>query len=400
MGEGCHAEVEIYASSTKINSEDNLLSLFMKKPSPTLFQHPLMGADVVNLFRALSSYGGFPFSTWGHFAFFLGSALVRKPFAIMERAIYRKRLQKGEQQDPVIVVGYWRSGTTHLHNLLANNPRFGIITPIASGLPGEILTLGSWLESSLVKALPEDRGVDKVAVTPQSPQEDEIPVANLQSLSVFHALYFARNFRKNFDRGVFFDGVAKTDVDRWKKQLLYFLGKIALHQKKPQILLKNPVYTARIALLREIWPKAKFIHIYRNPYKVFQSTHHYFKKMLDELALQSYDLAAIEPLVLESYPRMLNQLYADAKLLPEKQFAEVKFEHLEKNPLQELERIYTTLDLPNWKQARPLTENYLAQISGYTKNQYAIDPAVVNKVQQHWRPFLKRWDYGDQTNVE
>ena len=115
--------------------------------------------------------------------------------------------------------------------------------------------------------------------------------------------------------------------------------------------------------------------------------------MLGELALQPYDLSTIESLVLESYPRMLDQLYHDARHLPEGQFAEVKFEDLEKDPLQELERIHTTLDIPLWDQAKPLTTNYLAQISSYTKNKYPPDPAIVSKVQQHWEPFLERWGY-------
>jgi hypothetical protein len=75
-------------------------------------------------------------------------------------------------------------------------PAFGHICPIASGLPDEILTLSTWFRGWLERALPEDRHVDRVAVRPDSPQEDEIPLANIQPLSVFHALYFPKHFQR------------------------------------------------------------------------------------------------------------------------------------------------------------------------------------------------------------
>ena len=65
----------------------------------------------------------------------------------------------------------------------------GVITPLASGLPGELLTLATWLRPLLERALPRDRGLDAVAVSPGSPQEDEIPMASLQPLSAYHAFY-------------------------------------------------------------------------------------------------------------------------------------------------------------------------------------------------------------------
>jgi hypothetical protein len=77
--------------------------------------------------------------------------------------------------------------------------------------------------------------------------------------------------------------------------------KVSVHQGHRPLLIKNPVYTGYIRHLRELWPKAKFIHIYRNPYRVFVSARHYFTRLLPELTLQDYDDLPIESLVLESY---------------------------------------------------------------------------------------------------
>jgi len=363
------------------------------KSSPSIGQHPLMGASLRTLVNALITHGGVSAKTIPHMLIFLGSAIGRLPFSLLERWKTRNMLPDRELEPPVFIVGYWRSGTTHLHNLLGKSPEMGIITPLASGLPGELLTLATWLQPLLEKGLPEDRGVDHVAVTPNSPQEDEIPLANRQTLSVFHALYFGRHFSQFFQKGVFFDGADESDIENWKNALLTFLAKVARQQLKQPLLIKNPVYTARIDLLRSIWPNARFIHIYRNPYTVYHSTVRYYHKMLKTLSLQPYDASQIEPVVQNSYPRMMAKLYKDTADLSSGQFAEVKYEELDSNPIDILENLYFQLQLPGWNHARPRTRSYLKQISGYKKNPHDYEPGLKQKVDNYWGKYIDKWSY-------
>ncbi|HYW34451.1 MAG TPA: sulfotransferase [Balneolaceae bacterium] len=366
----------------------------LRFPSPELSQHPLMGARLGNLFQLFSQQQGVLPSKWPFVLAFMGSALARSPFSMIDRWIASRKKAVENLEPPVFIVGYWRSGTTHLHNLLGQSPDLGIITPLGSGLPDELLTLGTWFEPLLQKGLPEDRGVDRVAVNPQSPQEDEIPVANLQKLSVFHALYFPANFRKNFNRGVFFDDVSDNEIEEWKSAMLYFIGKVAIHQDKQPLLIKNPVYTTRIHLLRDLWPNARFIHIYRNPYRVFRSTKYYYPEIIDELGLQAYDPAEIEPVILNSYPRMLNKLYEDTNDLPENQFVEVQYEKLDENPVEVLKKIYHQLNLPGgWEAAKSSTEAYLKSIADYRKNTYSYAPEDFEKVNENWGKYVNKWGY-------
>lgn len=346
------------------------------------------------LLKTLKFYKGSAIRFWPHTALLLASAVTRMPFTLIEKQIFKKnKYSETELIKPVFIVGYWRSGTTHLHNLLGKTPGSGIITPLASGLPGELLTLGTWLEPLLKRALPETREIDRVAVTPQSPQEDEIPVANLQLLSVFHALYFPRRFRENFNRGVFFDNVPVNQIEEWKSQVQYFLKKIAIHQQKQPLIIKNPVYTTRMKYILEMWPDARFIHIYRNPYRVFPSAKQYFRTMLSKLALQPFDPGEIEPIVVESYLRMLDHLYNESSGLQQNQFTEVRFEDLEENPIQELEHIYSALELSGWNSAKPAIQNYLGQISDYKKNKYDLKKKDIETVQSSWKKYLDKWQY-------
>ncbi len=361
---------------------------------PTL-AHPLMGASVATLLRAFTRYGGVPLKRWPLAAAMFGSAALRSPLTLWEALRATSALHKTSPAPaPVFIVGHWRSGTTHLHNLMGRDPQFGHISPLAAGLPCNLLTLVRWFRPALEMALPQDRHVDRVAVTPESPQEDEIPLASMQPLSVFHALYFPRRFREIFNAGVFFDGVTARDVERWKHMHRLLLHKASTLEGGRRILLKNPVYTARLALLREIWPEARFIHIYRNPYHVFRSTLHYYRRLVPDLALQSHEHIQWEPFVLESYVRLMARLDAQAETLPAEQFVEVRYETLEAQPLAELKRIYAQLRLPGFDAARPAVEAYLKGIAGYRKNTYdTLSNEERERVEATWGPYIERWGY-------
>ncbi len=370
----------------------------MKKPSPALLEHPLLGANLKTLGNAYRRYGAASWRCLPHTAFFYLSAFARLPFALADQIkLKRSDPEINIVRNPVIIVGYWRSGTTHLHNLLGSSSRFGIITPLASGIPGEILSLGTWFESLLEKALPETRGIDRVKVTAKSPQEDEIPLANMQLLSIFHALYFPSDFTNLFSKTVFFENATPSEVNLWMQSLKHFWKKISMHQNNKPLLVKNPVYTARLKHLLEMFPDTKIIHIYRNPYRVYPSAVQYFNNMLGKLALQNYDPGVVESVVQESYPRMLNRLYSDVENLPPHRFTEVKFEELDNNPLQVLENLYDNLNLDGWSDDEPALRQYLDSISDYKKNRYKTDKKLEEKVKKHWGEFIRKWNYDPES---
>ncbi len=348
-------------------------------------QHPLMGARLSVLLRAFVRRGGVAPRHAPLFGLMVLSALGRAPVRLLDQ-IRRAQLARAApaMEAPVFVIGHWRSGTTHLHNLLGRNPAFGHISPLASGLPDEILTLGTWLAPLLEQALPEDRHVDRVAVRPDSPQEDEIPLANLQGLSVFHAVYFPKRFQELFDRGVFFDGCTEAEVARWARLARAFAEKIALHQSRPLLIIKNPVYTARIALLRQIWPQARFVYISRDPYEVFASTRSYYRKLLAELALQDYRHLDIDHFVLSTYTRLLDAYTHQRAALAPNQLMEVRYDELCRAPLDVLEDIHHRLDLPDWSQAKRAVEAYLPSIADYQTNRDRVTPEDRAVVDAAW----------------
>ena len=252
------------------------------------------------------------------------------------------------------------------------------------------------LEPLLEQALPQDRYVDNVAVTPTAPQEDSIPLATMGAASYYHGMYFPKHFETHFRRDVF-GAESQADIERWKHLHRHLLQKVSVHQGHRPLLIKNPVYAGYIRHLRALWPGAKFIHIYRNPYRVFVSARHYFTRLLPELALQDYGDLPIDSLVLESYPFLLDALKTDTADLPVNQFVELSFEALQSDPLAELKPLFEQLDLPGFEAASSYFEAYLADLKDYQQNQYSLDAETVSAVENHWQPYIQRWDYSLDT---
>lgn len=358
------------------------------------FQHPLMGARIELLLALLWRNGFVRASALPALALMLASAVGRTPLRLLESLQRQRRSARADElRDPVIVIGHWRSGTTHLHNLIATNPRFGIISPLAAGMPDELLTLATWFKTWFERALPEDRHVDRVAVNPDSPQEDEIPLANMTPLSLFHAFYFPREFRAQFDRGVFWEGVPDNERRRWSDAHRDLIAKIALHQGRDQILLKNPVYTARIRELKGIWPNVRFVFIHRDPFEVYASTVRYTRAMLTMLALQRWEHIDIEDFVLKTYTRLHDSYLDQRRCLDPGQLIEISFSELQRDPLGTVAKIHEDLSLDGWASTEPRLRTYVESIAGYQKNELTYPQADIDRVNHAWRDAIERWNY-------
>ena len=356
--------------------------------------HPLSGADPLTLLSVLWQAGGVPPRGWGRAAGALGASLGRLPLSLAEAAV-TPLLRRGRslERPPLFLLGHWRSGTTHLSNVLGK-AGLGIVDPLSVGLPWDTLLLGRWLRPLLVKALPKGRFIDEVAVNPDSPQEDETAVANMTALSYFHAIYFPRAFDRFYWRGLFLEGAAPALVRQWERRLDRFLWKLERLQPGRTLLVKNPVYTARVAQLARLYPGAKFLHIVRNPHEVFASTRGFFPKMFEALALQPWDQVAVERVVLETYPRLMEPLIADSATLPPGHFAETSFEAFERQPLVELERLWAELGLADFAAARPQMADYLGGVRSYARAARRFPARDIALVEQQWRRYLDHWGYG------
>jgi omega-hydroxy-beta-dihydromenaquinone-9 sulfotransferase len=341
--------------------------------------HPLSGAD---------------FGTLAAAAAIFGAVAGRSPFSLAEKILIEKSLPAiDELEPPVFILGHWRSGTTHLYNVMCKSGAWGYVPPLATGLPWDMFGIGKVFRPLLERALPEHRYIDKIPVTPESPQEDEIALANMTALSFYHGIYFPAAFDEFLNRGVFFDGCTPAEIAGWRSRFTYLLRKLSKLQDGRRLLIKNPVYTARLSMLREIFPRAKFIHIARNPYDVFQSMRNFYRKLFAEFALQSYAHVDIDETVFSVYERMMDALAADSAGLAPPDYVELRYEELDHDALSAIEAIYRSLDLPGFDAGRSAFETYIASVKKFEKNRFHYSEDDARKVEARLGRFIEQGRY-------
>lgn len=354
--------------------------------------HPLCGANLGTL-AAVAGRSGLP-TRPAEGATIALSALARWPFSTAEKLIMETKLPKLEDMPPpVFILGHWRSGTTHLYNIMCESGDWGFVPPIATGLPWDLFGLARAFKPLLEKALPEHRYIDNIPVTPTSPQEDEIAIANMSDVSFYHGIYFPKAFSENVRRGLFFEGCTTADIRSWRRQFSYFLRKLYLYQGERPLLIKNPVYTGRFEMLKEMFPDAKFIHIHRNPYDVFISMRNFYKKLLKEFALQGYEHVDIDETILAVYERMMNDYLRDAQGMAPDRLAELRYDELDADPLAAIAWVYEQLHLPGFDSARGKFEAYLASVAAFEKNKFDYSDEAAAKVEARLKPFIEKWGY-------
>ena len=205
--------------------------------------------------------------------------LINYPFRTWERLLINPGFKnEAIKNDPVFIVGHWRSGTTHLHNLLCQDERLGFVTTYQSVFPDTLLAgLGRFIFGGFTKLLiPGTRKGDNVKLDTANPQEEEFALGDKTPVCFYYFWMFPKNIRNYYDRFIRFRGIPDSQLQSWKNDYKLLIKKALKNTGRVQFLSKNPPNTARIKVLLEMFPNAKFIHIHRNPVEVFLSTRHFY----------------------------------------------------------------------------------------------------------------------------
>ena len=375
--------------------------------------HPCSFAPLSVWARLVFENRGIARPYWGRAARTLALSALASPLRVAERLVYAERVNAVVlDPPPLFILGFARSGTTHLQNLITKDTRFGYFTTwqgMASGFAligrGRLKRL---VEKGMARAGGEQtRPMDNVKVSLDSPHEEDLALANASTMSAIHQISFPRQTMRWFDRYVMMGtradgessgGLSPRELRHWERDYLGVVRKAALLAGGKPLVLRNTVNTARADHLLRLFPRAKFIHIVRNPYTVYPSFMHLFRTLLPLYQLDHHDWEEMERHLVEMYWRVMTKYLRDRERIPPGRLAEVRYEDLERDPLGELARLYRELGLPDWSAAEPAVDAYLQTLSSYRKNDLPMDRADIDRVSERWGFAVDAWGYEPPPN--
>lgn len=356
-------------------------------------QQFLAGGSCRNWITLLREYGGVDRRYLLRGISVSALALLGAPFRLYERYRFNAQIEDTQIADPpIFIIGHWRTGTTYIHQLLGQDPDLAIVTMLHTMGP-ELYLSCPILRPILRSSLPTTRPMDNVYLSPAAAEEEEYALGNLGPYSFYHALCFPRRMRDIFDRYVVFEGVSDDVVRGWQAAYTRFLKKVTFSSGGRRLLLKNPANTGRVRMLLELFPGAKFVHVYRNPYVVYASTMHWLDKEMEITAFQRVSADEVEEHALINYEKLMRRYFADGPSIPDGDLVEVRFEDFEAAPMAEVERIYEQLELELGPIARSSIQQRLASLVGYQKNAHQLERSAIGKVARRWGFAVERWGY-------
>lgn len=355
----------------------------------------LLGSTIGNFLRTINSGKIDP--VYYHKVFLTSLiCLIASPFHLWEK--FKDGKLNSRVESPLFIIGHWRSGTTFLHNLLCQDPNTGFVTTYQSVFPNNMYS--KLLFRPFMKwKMPDKRPSDNIKLHVDYPQEDDFALASMLP-SFYRLFYFPDTYKTLFDETVLFKNSHEKEIQIWKDTYNTLIIKARTNTGGKNIILKNPVNTARINKLLEMFPKARFIHIYRNPVMVYLSTKKFFLELFPTLQLQKTTPEQITNMIFDLYAKVMRVYFDQKALIPPDQLIEIRFESFEENPFKFLESIYQQLKIDGWAQAVPHFEQYLKDIGGYNKNTYRISRQELERLKHEWSFAFDELGYNVPDNLE
>lgn len=295
--------------------------------------------------------------------------------------------------DPVFILGHWRSGTTLLHELLVTDPRFASPNTFQCFAPSHFL-LSEYLMLKFGNfLLPKKRPMDEMEAGWTLPQEDEFALMNLGVPSPYLRIAFPRTQSKALD---YFDmqGLTAKEKSRWSEQFCWFIKVLTYHYDQKQLVLKSPPHTGRVAELVKLFPNAKFVHLTRDPRKLFSSTMRLWTSLDSVQGLQkTLDRDDMKRYVTECLKRMYEGFEEGRAAIPKDRIVDLRYEDLVAEPFEIIRQLYDKLQLGDFEQVKPALEKRLENHESYRPNQHTVDADLEREILEAWPEYASKYGY-------
>jgi len=312
---------------------------------------------------------------------------------LTQHAIFGRRIAETKLAGPpIFILGHWRSGTTLLHELLGLDDRYASPTTFECFAPTNFLLTETIISKYFNWLIPNRRPMDNMKAGWSLPQEDEFALMNLGAPTPYLRLVFPCH-EYPFQATLASDGFTAKELERWKELFDWFLKALTYKTKKP-LILKSPPHTGRIGILKSLYPDAKFVHIVRDPRKLFPSTMKMWNSLDQVQSIQVGEYQArLKEFVLKSMTTMYTSFERDRIGLPDTQLIDVHYEDLAKDAVSVCKKIYSQLELTGFERIEPLLQNRTQQEKEYQTNRFGPAPDEEAKIMTAWHSYATKYGY-------
>lgn len=298
--------------------------------------------------------------------------------------------------DPVFILGHWRTGTTFLHELFSLDERFATPTTFQCFAPHHHL-LTSKILPKIIR-MPSRRPMDNIEIGWRAPQEDEFALCTLGLPTTYRRIAFPNRPARHFDY-LNMQGIPPRELERWKSGLLRFVKGLNYATDKP-LVLKSPPHTGRIKTLLEMFPKARFVHLSRDPFEFIPSTLHLWRALDHSNGLQRpNNESRLEEFVFECFRRMYRGYENDRSLLPADRLVEIRYEDLTTSTVETMKNVYSQMSLGEFEPVEDSMQQFLSSRKGYKKNQHQLSDALRDRITAECANYIRQYRSSADSDV-
>ena len=278
-------------------------------------------------------------------------------------------LPAGRKIPPVFIVGFWRSGTTWLHELLTLDPEVAFPTCYDCLAPGHAHWTADRAIPFLRNRFASRRPMDEMEIRVDFPMEDEFFLLN-QGVRSFYELFLFPDEGVGHLEALDPEGFPESDRQAWLAAMHRLLALLSRGGAKRAIL-KSPTHAFRIPFLLRHFPEARFIHIHRDPVPVFLSTRHTWLANARMYAMDpkrsQQDLDGLLLACYQRYRGCLDEARAEAGA---ERWLDLDYGQLCADPASALERVYQAFGWEGFETQASRIATYQEARSNFRPNRF------------------------------
>lgn len=278
---------------------------------------------------------------------------------------------------PVFIVGFWRSGTTWLHELLALDPLVAFPTSYDCMAPGHAHWTTAWAVPFARDRFASRRPMDDMEIRLDSPMEEEFFMLNEGIKSFYELFLFPKEGTRHLealDPG----GFPTRERQAWlacMDRLLALLGRGGAKRA----VLKSPTHSFHVPFLLHHFPEARFIHIHRDPLAVFLSTRHTWLANARIYGLDPQSSQQdFDELILACHRRYRACLNQDRAAAGGQRWVDLEYEQLRADPIGVLRGIYQAFGWEGFESLEPRIAAYQEARSDWRTHHFEITKEAAN----------------------